>query len=98
MRGIVTILSKYSCLKLQSLSIWLKYYGVIGSIICNLFYTTFPAKDTLYFKISLIEAYYCGYRAMLEHESQMIWFRKLYLIFSIYMTFNILKLTNKSDQ
>ena len=79
------------------MSIWLKYSGVIGALICHLFYTAFPAKDTIYLKISLIEAYYCGHRAMLKHESQMVWFRKLYLIFSIYMTFNLLKLTNKGD-
>jgi hypothetical protein len=87
--------SKYSCLKLQSLPIWLKYSGLLGSTISHLFYNHFSAQDTLSLKISLIEAYYCGHRAMLNHESQMVWFRKLYLIFSIYMTFNLLKRSNK---
>ncbi|KAJ2470073.1 hypothetical protein GGI02_003174 [Coemansia sp. RSA 2322] len=35
-----------------------------------------------------LPAYYMGIRAMLMHESQLVWFRKLYLAFSRYMFIN----------
>lgn len=92
-----TFRSKYDCLRLQSMPVWLKYSGLLGASICSTIFKVFPQKDTIPLKISLIEAYYCGHRAMLKHESQMLWFRRLYLIFSIYMTFNLLKRCNKRE-
>lgn len=36
-------------------------------------------------------------RAMCQHKSQMLWFRKLYIIFSRYMVINTLREVNVSD-
>lgn len=36
-------------------------------------------------------------RAMRQHKSQMLWFRKLYIIFSRYMVINTLREVNVSD-
>lgn len=35
--------------------------------------------------------------AMRQHKSQMVWFRKLYIIFSRYMVMNTLREVNVSD-
>ena len=77
----------FKVLRLKSLPIWLKYLGPLGAIICRI--SVYRNSSTLY-SISLREAYEFGYKAMLQHESQLIWFRRLYLIFSVYMTVNIL--------
>ena len=73
------------CLRLKSLPVWLKYLGPVGLWICPLVW-----KDELVYRISICDAYLYGYIAMTRHESQMVWFRRLYLIFSVYMTCNIL--------
>lgn len=36
-------------------------------------------------------------KAMVEHRSQMVWFRQLYVIFSRYMIINSLREMNVSD-
>ena len=71
--------------RLKSLPLWLKYLGPLGGFICKFLYK----KCTLY-TISMREAYEFGYKGMLQHESQLLWFRRLFLIFSVYMTVNVL--------
>ena len=70
--------------RLKSLPLWLKYLGPIGGFISKFIYSEYAV-----FEISLREAYEYGYKAMLQHESQLLWFRRLYIIFSVYMTVNI---------
>lgn len=75
------------CWRLKSLPIWFKYLGPLGSFLASILN---KQEEQIVFRFSLINAYRYGYIAMTQHESQMLWFRRLYLIFSVYMTLNIL--------
>lgn len=78
--------------QLQTLPLWLKYLGPLGGFFTLQIYRN---SQHLCRGISLWDSYVFGYRAMLEHRSQLVWFRRLYLIFSVYMTVNILKKKTK---
>lgn len=78
--------SDFQVLRLKSLPAWLKYLGCVGGALCRFMY----AEEGVLHEISAREAYEFGYKAMLKHESQLLWFRRLYLIFSVYMTGNII--------
>lgn len=71
--------------RLRTVPLILKYSGLIGSLFMRLL-----VRDEHLSMISIRDAYNYGYRAMLEHKSQLVWFRKLYLIFSLYMLINVL--------
>lgn len=75
--------------RLKSLPVWMKYSGALGSFILSIFKSK-SSSNIVTCRISLKESYQFGYNAMIKHESQMVWFRKLYLLFSIYMTLNYL--------
>lgn len=70
--------------QLKSFNIFLKYSGPIGALILSLYYGES-------FHISVSEAIGSGRAAMYQHRSQMVWFRHLFVIFSIYMYINIYK-------
>lgn len=38
--------------------------------------------------VASIQDFLLGYRAMLQHKSQLVWFRRLYILFSRYMWIN----------
>lgn len=71
-------------LHLKSFPLWLKYLGPIGAMLLS-----FIFKNRIIFHVSVSEAIRSGRAAMYEHRSQMIWFRHLFVIFSIYMYINI---------
>lgn len=70
--------------RLKTVPVLLKYSGIIGFILVSIFANNYES-------VSLLDAYKYGYCAMLEHKTQLVWFRRLYLIFSLYMTINILE-------
>lgn len=89
--------SDFKVLRLKTIPVWLKYLGIIGVFLCKFIIYSDSDSDGenthILYTISMREAYEFGYKAMLQHESQLLWFRRLYLFFSVYMTVNIL--TNK---
>lgn len=90
--------------QLVSLPMWLKYsgpFGILVIIILNRLNIHFSEQnedltDTNERKLSLnyidyTKSHKFGYKAMLEHKSQMAWFRRLYLWISVYMNMNIIE-------
>lgn len=67
---------------LESVSLWRKYIGVWDMLL---------AAD------SVVTTSVAGYRAMLCHWSQLVWFRWLYLLFSRYMWVNTYVVVNKGS-
>lgn len=67
--------------QLESVWLWRKYLGLINYAI-DAFRTVTIAVPVPY------EAFWIGQEAMKRHASQLLWFRKLYLIFSRYVYLN----------
>ncbi|KAJ1920931.1 N-acetylglucosaminyl-phosphatidylinositol de-N-acetylase [Mycoemilia scoparia] len=70
---------------LHSTNLVRKYIGVLDTLFS--LGQAMAAKDSLIF-VSGLEGYQMGLRAMSQHSSQMVWFRRLYLAFSRYMFIN----------
>ena len=87
-------ISIYSALKsgkrkfysLQSVSIFRKYIGFFDIFPTLLFRALFVTNNTLYLSNPMQAV--TGYYSMLQHKSQLVWFRYLYLIFSRFMWIN----------
>lgn len=79
-------------LALKSLSLLRKYTSFVDSVytyLCNNYLST-QANSTIILSVDLIE--YSSLKSLLQlHESQMVWFRKLYMTFSRYMFINDLE-------
>ncbi|KAJ1674368.1 hypothetical protein EV182_003423 [Spiromyces aspiralis] len=70
---------------LNSISLVRKYSGIADTIFAV--GQALASKNDIVF-ISGLEGYQVGRQAMARHQSQLVWFRKLYLIFSRYMFIN----------
>lgn len=73
---------------LESVSIFRKYLAVIDVFITILFHS-FSSKNRLIQLASVVETTTIM-TALKKHSSQMVWFRKLYMMFSRYMIVNTL--------
>jgi N-acetylglucosaminylphosphatidylinositol deacetylase len=67
---------------LETVPTMFKYWG--------LFYAWLVPTDGLLF-VSSFRSYAQARRAMYAHESQLVWFRRLYILFSSYMCINHLR-------
>ncbi|KAJ2127753.1 hypothetical protein GGH17_004621, partial [Coemansia sp. RSA 788] len=70
---------------LESVGLVRKYSSIIDTVFS--LGSVLAAGDSLMF-VADVQAYSMGVQAMALHESQMMWFRKLYLAFSRYMFIN----------
>ncbi|KAJ2805637.1 hypothetical protein H4R20_002008 [Coemansia guatemalensis] len=70
---------------LESVGVIRKYCSIIDTVFS--LSVLLSSKESLVF-VSDVAAYSIGVQAMAMHESQMVWFRKLYLAFSRYMFIN----------
>ena len=73
---------------LQTINVFRKYsflFDIIPSLI------EIASGSTQLTAVSSPFDYIVTYRSMLEHESQMVWFRYLYIVFSRYMFINCLR-------
>ncbi|KAJ2688637.1 N-acetylglucosaminyl-phosphatidylinositol de-N-acetylase [Coemansia spiralis] len=70
---------------LESVGLARKYMSIVDTVFS--LGALLAGKDSLLF-VSDVAAYSMGVRAMAMHESQLVWFRKLYLAFSRYMFLN----------
>ncbi|KAJ3322842.1 hypothetical protein HDV06_002703 [Boothiomyces sp. JEL0866] len=68
-----------------------KFSFLISAFITKAEQMLYPKSDSLYFFASMNE-YIQGRKAMYAHESQLVWFRHLYLLSSSYMLVNRLDL------
>jgi N-acetylglucosaminylphosphatidylinositol deacetylase len=73
---------------LQSVPLWRKFISAADLPICLLLH-----KSDEILVAGDWGDFLAGYRAMLEHQTQLIWFRRLYILFSRYMLINSLQLT-----
>ncbi|KAJ6633220.1 N-acetylglucosaminyl-phosphatidylinositol de-N-acetylase [Pseudolycoriella hygida] len=76
-------------LTLDSVNILRKYMSVFDLVISLLLSTNWCILS--WKNVNIVR------RAMRQHKSQMLWFRKLYIIFSRYMVINTLREVNVSD-
>ncbi|KNC80763.1 hypothetical protein SARC_06890 [Sphaeroforma arctica JP610] len=72
---------------LQSISLWRKYSGCLDVIVSSTSGHSFLA-------VGSPSDVWTAQTAMNEHTSQLVWFRKLYIVFSRYMYFNTLDRIN----
>lgn len=76
-------------LTLDSVNVLRKYMSVFDLVISLLLSTNWCILS--WQNVNIVR------RAMRQHKSQMLWFRKLYIIFSRYMVINTLREVNVSD-
>lgn len=84
--------SDIGLLELESVWLCKKYLGVFS---CFFDFLYFERGDTLHVATSPYDAYWKTQRAMEKHASQLVWFRRLYLVFSRYIYINSLKMVSK---
>ncbi|KAJ5066687.1 n-acetylglucosaminyl-phosphatidylinositol de-n-acetylase [Anaeramoeba ignava] len=77
-------------LKLKTVSVFRKYLSFLDFFLDQLKCLFFNNKN--HFSITFFSLPFQSIQAMLQHKSQLVWFRYLYVIFSRYMFLNTLEL------
>ncbi|KAJ2505726.1 hypothetical protein GGI11_006898, partial [Coemansia sp. RSA 2049] len=62
-----------------------KFSSILDTVFCL---GAFVASRNSLMFVADLQGYSMGIQAMAMHESQLVWFRKLYLVFSRYMFIN----------
>lgn len=82
--------SEYLLLELETLPLWLKYSGPLAIIYLAVRSILLRAKQPTSSLLCTVGGWKQGVQAMARHQSQLVWFRYLYLMFSSYLHVNSL--------
>lgn len=92
-RALKLLPSNINVFYLESVSIFRKYLAVIDVLITILLYRMSPGQTLI--QLASVAETTTIMTALSKHSSQMVWFRKLYMMFSRYMIVNTLSPRNR---